>query len=145
MGASASIQLITNIYVSYDERDVQGFKYIQRVCDILEKQNTFKHNKYQIVSNSSTATELERAIDNSSCIIICISSYTQCSYTQNLELQIATKPKYNKKILYIITSEKFNPRENPETKAIIGNQKWKPLYNEKYITELTTDILLQYG
>jgi hypothetical protein len=146
MGASASIQTQTNIYVSYDERDIQGSRRIQQVCDILKKQEIFKNNKYHFISHSSTTTNLEMDMEKAACIIFCISAYTHCSYKQNLELKTAIQnDTCNKKILYIITTEKFNPKENPETKAIIGNNKWKPLYDEKYATELITDVLLQYG
>ena len=142
MGDSASIQRPTNIYISYDERDIQGSKNIQHVCSILETQEIFKHNKYQFPQKTSVE-RIETAMNQSECIIFCISAHTQRSYTQNLELKIATHSKNSKKIIYVITTEKFNPKENPETKAIIGNHRWKPLYDEKYTSEFITDILLQ--
>ena len=142
MGASASVQHTTNIYISYDERDIQGYKNIQQACSVLENQDLFKHNKYQFLQKTSVES-IETAMNQSECIIFCISSYTQCSYTQNLELKIATHSKNSKKILYVVTTEKFNPKENPETKAIVGNHRWKPLYNENYTSEFITDILLQ--
>ena len=41
MGSAASILNQTNIYISCDERDVQGISRIQKVCDLLEKQEIF--------------------------------------------------------------------------------------------------------
>jgi len=147
MGASASIQSLTPtpIYVSYDERDIQGSRRIQQVCDIIEKQEIFKHNKYHFITHLSTTTNLEMAMENAACIIFCISAYTHNSYKQNMELKTAIQKNiHDKKMLYVVTTEKFNPKENPETKAIIGNHRWKPLYDEKYAMELITDVLLQY-
>ena len=82
-------------------------------------------------------------MEESICVIFCISAYTQKSYRQNIELTTAHDS--NKNIWFIVTSEKFNPNENMETNTIIGKQRWKPLYNETYVTQLITDILLQYG
>ena len=153
MGSTASICCESNIYISYDTRDV-GYKRIQTVCEQLTNQKIFRE-KYNVVyseiafcdqtsrrSYKEIAQHLDLIMAKSSCVIICISAYTVQSYYQSIEIECAMNS--GKEIIYIISDEKFSPKHNPEIRTVVKNSRWKPLYDEKMRDELVVDILLAY-
>lgn len=148
MGATSSINMNIkyDIYVSYEEET----PYLNTLITSL------KSLDYQIIDSSVIKNSLsqlptiqisnyvEKILQNSKYIFICVSSKSLQSYSQTLEInELFTDTTINQssKIIYLLTDDSFTLDTNPEIKSFIKDNKWFRLYDDTTTYQTCGQIL----
>ena len=148
MGATSSINMNIkyDIYVSYEEET----PYLNTLITSL------KSLDYQIIDSSVIKNSLsqlptiqisnyvEKILQNSKYIFICLSSKSLQSYSQTLEInELITDTTINQssKIIYLFTDDCFTLDTNPEIKSFIKHNKWFQLYDDTTTYQTCGQIL----
>jgi hypothetical protein len=141
MGASGSINISNNIYISYDSKQNSN-ENIKKLCSQLKEY----YEGYMIISSelvgeklsdnnlSQKIESLNTIISHSCYIVICISEYTLQSYFQTIELNNIVDT--NKNIMYIMTDDNYTPENTPYLKTLIKNNQWFLLTDEKLMENI---------
>jgi hypothetical protein len=145
MGASSSMNITTDIYISYAENN----KYIQTIEHNLRNLNyevidsSIIMKSFVELSNMDISNYVETIVQKTKYIFVCISPKTIKSITQILELNeiINKKPELEKKLIYFIMDIDYTPNTNPELISIIQKNKWFPLYDENTVFDATSKVL----
>jgi hypothetical protein len=146
MGASSSIVNIDvySIYISFPKEN----------CYIENIKNNFKTLNYSILDTSMVVTSLkdlpltdiskyiEKIIEKTKYIFICISPDTIRSVTQTIEMnELNNLFLDNKQIIYLMTDDNYTPLTNTELKSIIKENKWFPLYNDETFFHTNNELM----
>ena len=137
MGASSSVNnqpnnlnLKDNVYISYDENDRCGEiihdELIRMGLNILQGRGVMNGNEIESFTNL-----VDNIMNTSTCVIICISEKTVCSFYQAIEINSAMEN--NKQIIYIMTDANFTPLNKPYLNGLVKTNSWMPAYDDNTI------------
>ena len=146
MGASNSIHTkFQQIYIISDSTDET---LVERLHAVRARLNdvTNERQKYVFTSRQKmddpTADNIEQLMKTAVCIAVCVSQKT---VDRNNYIEMGLIHRFRDKLLFIIAKPFFSPSTNPNTKILVGNQRWKTLYNQDDEADnLATDIYLHY-
>lgn len=141
MGAASSLNIQSDIYISYPEYSEFIDKIEKKIMElnftIIDRRNfpefTSKHN-------NDISNIIETVIKKTKYIFVCISPKTLNCVTQILEMNeiLNNFEELEHKIIYFIMDSNYN---NDNLKSIIRKNKCFPLYDENTLFETTNKIL----
>ena len=145
MGSTTSIvtNQLNDIYISYDISN-QNNIYIDKLSNELKKNNfnVVNCSHHDILDDSFDFEEkiniINKIINNSSNIMVCITENTIKSFIQAIELNAILDS--NKKIIYIMTDINYTPLTNKEASYFVNKNLWYPLYDDDSYNETLKNI-----
>ena len=146
MGASSSINkdIKCDIYISYvnETPNLNNLIYSLKLLDYQIIDSSIIKNSLLEIPNIQLSHYVEKILENSKYIFICLSSKSFQSYSQTIETnELTTKLIISSKIIYLFTEAHFTLDTNPELKGIIKQNKWFPLYDEITTSQTCGKIL----
>ena len=139
MGASGSINISSNIYISYDSKqnsneNIKNLYSNLTEYGIMTINSELAAEKLTDYSLPQKIETMKTIINHSCCIIICISEYTLQSYFQMIEMNNIVDS--NKNIIYIMTDSNYTPENTPYLKMLIKNNQWFLLTDENLMENI---------
>ena len=143
MGASNSIVTqLQQIYLISDSTDGILMERLDAVRERLEYLTNEMRQKYVFTTRTDASTNIEQLMKSAVCIVVCVSQNT-VNHQNYQEMGLIHRFKH--KLLFVIAKPFFNPKTNSHTKNLVGNQRYKTLYNRvDEADKLATDIYLHY-